>query len=82
MSKQSPLGKLAQTMFEGQMEEASRIPRSKKEELLEDLIKTNILELVQRVSIRPRVGDLVLTPYQQTVADLAAKYKVPSPYDE
>jgi hypothetical protein len=54
---------------------------TKKEELLEDLIKTNLLELVQRIAIKPYVGHLSLTPYQQTVADLAEKYGVPSPYD-
>jgi len=48
--------------------------------LMEDLIRLKILDLVQFISIRPSLEG-PLTPYQQTLADLAAKYAVPSPYD-
>jgi hypothetical protein len=90
----NPLGELAQTIFEGQMQEARQQPKtylldkgpleppkSHKEELLEDLIKTNLLTILQWVNIHPDKNGGSLTPYQQSVADLVAKYKVPSPYD-
>jgi hypothetical protein len=48
--------------------------------IAEDAVRIKIMDLVQYVSIR---GDGVtpLSPYQQLLADLAAKYGVPSPMD-
>jgi len=49
------------------------------DELLADLIKTNLINILQWVSIEETEFS-VLTPFQQSVKDLAAKYEVPSPF--
>ncbi len=49
------------------------------DELLQDLIKTNLINILQWVSIEETEFS-VLTPFQQSVKDLSVKYGVPSPF--
>jgi hypothetical protein len=49
------------------------------DELLEDLIKTNLLNILQWISIDDGGGVQPLTPYQAETRRLAQKYQVPSP---
>jgi len=52
---------------------------SDKEELLADLIKTNIISLLQWNSI-DETEFSPLTPYQREIKVLADKYGIPSPF--
>lgn len=60
-----------------------------------DLVRAQLLTLIERIAIRTQYDKNLnvseynrkympekLTPYQQTIRELCAKYKVPSPYDE
>ena len=50
------------------------------DEVASDLIRVMIMDIIQWVTIRPTEVS-PLTPYQRALAELAAKYNVPSPYD-